>query len=80
VVNLSDLDQAFESGAVVDLAAIEAKSLLNISGRDKKLPLKVGQGGRGECRVPALYLNVPCMHQMAGSTLRLPRTDQNCVL
>jgi len=41
VVNLSDLDQAFESGAVVDLAAIEAKNLLNISGRDKKLPLKV---------------------------------------
>ena len=47
VVNLSDLDQAFESGAVVDLAAIEAKNLLNISGRDKKLPLKVGEGIRG---------------------------------
>lgn len=40
-VNLSDLEKAFEAGATVDLAAVQDKKLLNISGRDTKLPLKV---------------------------------------
>jgi len=45
-VNLSDLDKAFEEGATVDLQSVQAKKLLNISGRDTKLPLKVlGEGG-----------------------------------
>ena len=41
VVNLDDLDKAFEAGAEVTLEAIESKGLLNISGRDTKLGLKV---------------------------------------
>lgn len=41
-VNLSDLDAAFEAGATVDLQSVQAKKLLSISGRDTKLPLKVG--------------------------------------
>jgi len=41
VVNLDDLDAQFEAGAVVDVAALEDKNMLNISGRDKSLPLKV---------------------------------------
>jgi hypothetical protein len=40
-VNLSDLEKAFEAGATVDLQSVQAKKLLNISGRDTKLPLKV---------------------------------------
>lgn len=41
VVNLDDLDKAFDAGAEVTLEAIEEKGLLNISGRDAKLGLKV---------------------------------------
>jgi large subunit ribosomal protein L15 len=41
VVNLSALEAAFEAGAEVTLAAVEAKGLLTISGRESKLPLKV---------------------------------------
>jgi hypothetical protein len=41
VVNLDDLEKAFDAGAEVDLAAVEAKGLLHISGRDAKLGLKV---------------------------------------
>lgn len=40
-VNLSDLEKAFEAGATVDLQSVQDKKLLNISGRDTKLPLKV---------------------------------------
>ncbi len=40
-VNLSELEKAFEAGATVDLQSVQAKKLLNISGRDTKLPLKV---------------------------------------
>ncbi|KAI8477303.1 MAG: plastid/chloroplast ribosomal protein L15 [Monoraphidium minutum] len=41
VVNLEDLEKAFDAGSEVTLSAIEAKGLLNISGRDTKLGLKV---------------------------------------
>jgi hypothetical protein len=41
VVNLSDLDKSFEAGETVNLEAVKAKGLLNISGRDSQLPLKV---------------------------------------
>lgn len=45
VVNLEDLEKSFEAGAEVDVAAVAAKGLLNVSGRDKKLGLKVlGEG------------------------------------
>jgi hypothetical protein len=44
-VNLSDLDKAFESGATIDLQSVQDKKLLNISGRDTKLPLKVCEAG-----------------------------------
>lgn len=40
-VNLSDLEKAFEAGATVDLQSVQDKKLLNISGRETKLPLKV---------------------------------------
>jgi ribosomal protein L15 len=40
-VNLADLNSAFEDGAVVDLQAVQDKNLLQISGRDTKLGLKV---------------------------------------
>lgn len=40
-VNLSDLDKAFEAGSTIDLQSVQDKKLLNISGRDTKLPLKV---------------------------------------
>jgi len=41
VVNLDDLDKAFDANAEVTLDAISKKGLLNISGRDAKLGLKV---------------------------------------
>jgi hypothetical protein len=41
VVNLSDLESSFEAGETVHLEAVKAKGLLNISGRDSQLPLKV---------------------------------------
>jgi large subunit ribosomal protein L15 len=41
VINLADLEKHFEAGSTVDLAAIEQKNILNISGRESKLPLKV---------------------------------------
>jgi hypothetical protein len=44
VVNLDDLEKAFDAGAEVDVDAVAAKGLLNISGRDAKLGLKVGAG------------------------------------
>jgi hypothetical protein len=40
-VNLSELEGAFEDGATVDLQAVQEKKLLNISGRETKLALKV---------------------------------------
>eukprot|EP00878_Enallax_costatus_P000806 GHUV01000930.1.p1 GENE.GHUV01000930.1~~GHUV01000930.1.p1 ORF type:complete len:247 (+),score=95.48 GHUV01000930.1:103-843(+) len=41
VVNLSDLDKAFADGEKVTLDAIQEKNILNISGRDSRLQLKV---------------------------------------
>jgi large subunit ribosomal protein L15 len=49
-VNLADLEKSFEAGATVDLAAVQDKKLLNISGRDSKLALKVL--GEGELSKP----------------------------
>lgn len=44
-VNLSEIEKAFEAGATVDLQTVQDKKLLNISGRETKLPLKVlGEG------------------------------------
>jgi hypothetical protein len=40
-VNLSEIEKAFEAGATVDLQTVQDKKLLNISGRETKLPLKV---------------------------------------
>ena len=54
-VNLSDLEKAFEAGATVDLQAVQDKKLLNVSGRDTKLPLKV----RPPAVVLACVLAVP---------------------
>lgn len=42
VVNLSDLDKAFNDGEKVNLDAIKEKNMLNISGREARLQLKVG--------------------------------------
>lgn len=42
VVNLSDLDKAFSDGEKVTLDALQQKNILNISGRDTRLQLKVG--------------------------------------
>lgn len=50
-VNLSELEGAFEDGATVDLQAVQDKKLLNISGRETKLALKVrGRWRRGTAR------------------------------
>jgi ribosomal protein L15 len=40
-VNLDDLSEHFEAGQEVSLEALKAKGLLNTSGREDKLPLKV---------------------------------------
>jgi hypothetical protein len=40
VVNLDDLEKAFDAGSEVTLAAVADKGLLNISGRDATLGLK----------------------------------------
>lgn len=45
VVNLEDLEKAFPAGADVDVKAVEKAGLLNISGRDERLGLKVLGGG-----------------------------------
>jgi len=44
-INLALLDQHFEEGAEVDMAALKEKGLLNPSGRERNLPLKVLGGG-----------------------------------
>eukprot|EP00775_Hariotina_reticulata_P008075 gene8075-8270_t len=44
VVNLDQLEKSFETGATVNLASLKEKNLLNISGRDSSLPLKVQLG------------------------------------
>jgi large subunit ribosomal protein L15 len=41
VVNVSALDAKFDANAEVDLAALEEHGVVNPSGRDAKLPLKV---------------------------------------
>lgn len=40
-VNVEDIAEKFEEGAVVDLEALKEKKVLNLSGREAKLPLKV---------------------------------------
>jgi large subunit ribosomal protein L15 len=45
VVNLDQLEKSFETGSTVNLASLQEKNLLNVSGRDSSLPLKVlGEG------------------------------------
>lgn len=44
VVNLDDLEKNFEAGETVNLQAVKEKGILNISGREAKLALKVGAG------------------------------------
>ena len=44
-INLGLLDTHFEEGAEVDAAALKEKGLLNPSGRERNLPLKVLGGG-----------------------------------
>lgn len=41
VVNVGVLNERFSEGEVVSLASLEEKRVLDISGREKKLPLKV---------------------------------------
>lgn len=41
VVNLSQLDAKFGEGEEVSIEALEAKRVLNLSGRESRLPLKV---------------------------------------
>jgi large subunit ribosomal protein L15 len=41
-VNLQQLNQEFEEGEEVSLESLQAKKLLNLSGRESTLPLKVG--------------------------------------
>lgn len=40
-VNLQQLNKAYEDGETVDLNTLQQKRLLNLSGREAKLPLKV---------------------------------------
>ena len=40
-VNLQQLNKAYEDGETVDLSTLQEKRLLNLSGREAKLPLKV---------------------------------------
>ena len=40
-VNLQQLNSKFQDGETVDLATLQEKRLLNLSGREAKLPLKV---------------------------------------
>ncbi len=41
-VNLQQLNSKFQDGETVDLNTLQEKRLLNLSGREAKLPLKVG--------------------------------------
>ena len=41
IVNLDDLNQKFNDGEEVSLETLQAKRMLNLSGREAKLPLKV---------------------------------------
>jgi large subunit ribosomal protein L15 len=43
VLNLNDLEKHFEAGEEVTLAKV-ADKVLSLSGRDRRLPLKVGIG------------------------------------
>ena len=40
-VNLQQLNSKYQDGETVDLATLQEKRLLNLSGREAKLPLKV---------------------------------------
>ena len=51
-INLSTLASAFGADEVVTLGALQEKRILNLSGREAKLPLKVCLAGvRLPCRV-----------------------------
>jgi large subunit ribosomal protein L15 len=50
VVNLRDLSKAFSEGDEVSLEALEERGMLNLSGRESRLPLKVL--GTGELSAP----------------------------
>ena len=41
VVNLAQLDAKFAEGEEVSLESLESKGVLNLSGREARLPLKV---------------------------------------
>ena len=41
IVNLNDLNRKFSDGDEVSLETLQAKRMLNLSGRQAKLPLKV---------------------------------------
>lgn len=40
-INIKSLGERFSEGEVVSLESLKSKSLLNVSGRDRRLPLKV---------------------------------------
>lgn len=78
VVNLDDLEKAFEAGATVNLDTIKEKNLLNISGRDARLPLKVcrcycTQVRACACRLSALRCALH-VHNVALVAAQLRRT------
>jgi large subunit ribosomal protein L15 len=50
VVNIGDLEQSFDSHDVVSIENLKNKRILNSSGRDRKLPVKVL--GRGSLSKP----------------------------
>lgn len=54
VVNLSDLDKAFKDGETVNLETVQDKNLLNISGRDARLQLKVSMVLQRLCEATAV--------------------------
>jgi len=41
IINLKDLNEKFKEGDVVDLATLKEKRLINATGKERKLPLKV---------------------------------------
>lgn len=60
-VNLKQLNTKFQDGDTVDLDTLQEKKLLNLSGREAKLPLKVRHAAH---RMQSLLMAVPCC-QMA---------------
>lgn len=41
-LNLNQLSETFQEGEEVSLESLQQKNLLSLSGRDSRLPLKVG--------------------------------------